>query len=158
MVPQSRRACVGCSCVPSPALTTEARMRSATRWGAPELLWRRTTMRGPIASRFRHVSRSVSPFCDDENDSDTLTTSADNRFAAISNDVRVRVEASMKRFTTVLPPSVFLRVGSPLFASKLASARSRIDTIDFASSPSIPRRCLIPSPSSGRGRLRRRAT
>ena len=46
---------------------------------------------GFIASMLRDVSRSVSPFFDDENASETFTTSARRRLAAISNDVRVRV-------------------------------------------------------------------
>jgi len=37
-----------------------------------------------------------------------FTTSAERRFPAISNDVRVRVLASKKRFTTVFPRSAGL--------------------------------------------------
>ena len=45
-----------------------------------------------IASRFRAVSSSVSPFTVEEADPEMLTESADSRLAAISNDVRVRVD------------------------------------------------------------------
>jgi hypothetical protein len=46
---------------------------------------------GRIASRLRAVSTSVSPLLVLEVDPEMLTVSAESRFAAISNDVRVRV-------------------------------------------------------------------
>ena len=49
---------------------------------------------GRMASRFRAVSARVSPFCALDVDAEMLMVSADSRLAAISNDVRVRVEAS----------------------------------------------------------------
>jgi len=54
------RACVGCSCVPSPALMTEpssAAHKCGTRFGV-----RMTSASIRIASRFKTVSSSVSPF------------------------------------------------------------------------------------------------
>src|SRR5581483_7719488 len=51
-----------------------------------------------------------------------LMTSADNRLAATSNEVRVRVESSKKRLTTVRPRSVgnFLIGRSAISASSSA--------------------------------------
>src|SRR5262249_2998083 len=70
---------------------------------APAEEWRITMQSGAIASRLRAVSSSVSPF--DTLDVDTLmfTASAERRLAAISNDVRVRVDGSKKRLMTVRP-------------------------------------------------------
>ena len=41
-----------------------------------------------------------------EVDEEKLTVSADSRFSANSNDIRVRVDGSKKRFTTVTPRKV----------------------------------------------------
>ena len=61
---------------------------------APDDGWRTTIASGRIASRLRAVSASVSPFVVLEVDALMLMVSADRRFAAISNDVRVRVLGS----------------------------------------------------------------
>ena len=61
---------------------------------------------GHIASRLRAVSSSVSPLVVLEVEPLMLMASADRRFAAISNDVRVRVVGSRNRLMTVLPRSV----------------------------------------------------
>ena len=58
-----------------------------------------------IASRFFAVSTSVSPLETEEPDAATFTVSALSRFSANSNEMRVRVLASKKRFTIVLPRS-----------------------------------------------------
>ena len=55
------------------------------------------------ASRFRTVSSSVSPLVTLDVCGLTLTTSAPSLLPATSNDVRVRVEASKNRLTTVRP-------------------------------------------------------
>ena len=60
-VSMSSSPCVGCSCVPSPALMTFDSMRSARNCAAPDAPWRITTMSIRIASRLRAVSTSVSP-------------------------------------------------------------------------------------------------
>ena len=60
-VRRSSSPCVGCSCVPSPALITLDSMRSARNRAAPDAPCRITTMSIRIASRFRAVSTSVSP-------------------------------------------------------------------------------------------------
>ena len=101
----SSSAWVGCSCVPSPALTTEARTQPelASRCGAPLAPCRITTASQPIASRVSAVSLSDSPFDSDEPLAEKLMTSAESRLAAASNEMRVRVESSKNRFTTVRP-------------------------------------------------------
>jgi hypothetical protein len=98
-------------------------------------------MSGDIASRFRTVSISDSPFVTLEVAVAILSVSALRRFSAISNDVRVRVLGSKNRFTTVRPRSVgtFLIARPPI--SFMASAVSRISVISSASSPAIPSRC-----------------
>ena len=65
-------------------------------------------MSGDMASRFLAVSKSVSPFTTLLVPPVMLRVSALRRFAASSNDVRVRVEASRKSKTTVMP----LRAGT----------------------------------------------
>src|SRR5438128_7337007 len=105
IVSRSRRAWVGCSCLPSPAFTTLERMRSPRNCAAPEEAWRITTMSMRIASRFLAVSTSVSPFCTALPVAATFTVSAERRFSANSKEMRVRVEASKKRLTIVLPRS-----------------------------------------------------
>jgi len=64
-----------------------------------------TTMSIRIASRLRAVSTSVSPFWTALPLAATLTVSAERRFSANSNEMRVRVEASKNRLTMVLPRS-----------------------------------------------------
>ncbi len=64
-----------------------------------------TMQSGAIASRFRAVSSRVSPLVTLEVETLTLTASADRRLAAISKEVRVRVEGSKKRLMTVRPRS-----------------------------------------------------
>ena len=59
-----------------------------------------------MASSVLAVSIRVSPFETLLVDDEILTTSADSRFPAISNDVRVRVDASKKRLMTVFPRNV----------------------------------------------------
>src|SRR5438132_69893 len=91
MVKASRRAWVGCSCEPSPALMIDAGSRSASIFGAPGYLWRMTIMSGAMAIRFSAVSISVSPFSTDEPATPKLRVSAERRLSAISNETRVRV-------------------------------------------------------------------
>ena len=59
------------------------------------------------------MSSSVSPFVVDDDEPEMLIASADSRFAASSNDVRVRVEFSKNRLITVRPRSdVSFLIGS----------------------------------------------
>ncbi len=70
------------------------------------MAWRMTMMSGFMASMLRAVSDSVSPFCTALVDAEMFNVSAERRFAAISKEVRVRVDGSKNRFTTVLPRRV----------------------------------------------------
>ena len=103
----SSSAWVGCSWVPSPALTTLERTQPefASRCGAPLAPWRTTTASAPIASRVSAVSLRLSPLDSDEPLAAKLMTSAESRLAAASNEMRVRVESSKNRLTTVRPRS-----------------------------------------------------
>src|SRR3989442_10747771 len=97
----SSNAWVGCSCAPSPALITLAFRKRDRKWAAPVALWRMMMMSAFNASRLRAVSLSVSPFFSDEASAVKLMTSAVSRSAASSKLIRVRVDGSMNRLTTV---------------------------------------------------------
>src|SRR5258705_13623952 len=88
--------------------------------------WRMTMQSGALASRFLAVSSSVSPLLTLELDGVMLTASADKRLAAISNEVRVRVEGSKKRFITVRPRKVGTFFTCRREISRKVSAVSRI--------------------------------
>src|SRR4029077_9315970 len=145
-VSRSRRAWVGCSCLPSPALMTFDRMRWPRNCAAPDAPWRITTMSMRIASRFLAVSTSVSPFETEEPCAATFTVSALSRFSANSNEMRVRVDASKKRLTTVSPRSVgtFLILRSLI--SLNGSAVSRMSRICSGVSGSSASRSLPIAP------------
>ena len=66
MVSASSSACVGCSCAPSPALTTEQPTFCASSAAAPAEAWRTIRMSGRMALSVIAVSISVSPFFTDE--------------------------------------------------------------------------------------------
>lgn len=89
------------------------------------------------------MSINDSPLLTDEIEGEMLTASADSRFAAISNEVRVRVEASKKRFMTVLPR----RAGTFLIERAETSlndpAVSRIVVISSTESSRMPRRSFL---------------
>src|SRR5262252_1638099 len=107
MVYMSSKPCVGCACLPSPALITctcGATWR-AIRYGAPLDAWRTTNMSACIAVRLLNVSSSDSPLAVEERVMSRLKTSADRRRAAISKVVRVRVLFSKKRLNTDRPRS-----------------------------------------------------
>src|SRR5213079_1136038 len=86
---------------------------------------------------------SDSPLLTEDVEGEMLTASAESRLAAISNEVRVRVEASKKRLMTVLPR----RVGTFLIVraetSLNDSAVSRIMFISSIESSLIPRRSFL---------------
>ena len=143
MVKASRRACVGCSCDPSPALMIETfGSRSASIFGAPGCLARMTIMSGCMATRFSAVSMSVSPFSTLDPEAVKLSVSAERRFSAISNETRVRVDASMKRLMTSCPRSAGTFFTGRSLTSLNPSAVSRINSISSGSSASMPRRSL----------------
>ena len=103
----SNMAWVGCAWRPSPALmmATLGVTCSAIKCGAPDWLWRTTNMSLCMARRLRRVSSKDSPLLVAEVLMSRLSTSADKRLAASSKVLRVRVEFSKNRFTTVLPRS-----------------------------------------------------
>ncbi len=105
MVSASSSACVGCSCVPSPALMTAASTFCASRAGAPDWSWRTTSRSQCIAFSVAAVSSSVSPLFTEEVATDMLITSAPSRLPASSKLVRVRVLSSKNRLISVRPRS-----------------------------------------------------
>src|SRR5260221_3377025 len=144
MVKASSSACGGCSCAPSPALMMETLgSRSASIFGGPGCLWRMTIMAGCIATRFSAVSMSVSPFSTDDPEAAKLSVSADSRFSAISNDTRVRVDASMKRLMTSWPRRAGTFFTGRSLTSLKPSAVSRMREISSGESGSMPRRSLL---------------
>lgn len=94
MVYASSNAWVGCSWVPSPALTTDPSTQLARRCGAPEAGCRTTTASAPMACRVNAVSFRLSPLVTLDPFAEKLITSALSRFAAASKEIRVRVESS----------------------------------------------------------------
>ena len=101
-----------------------------------------TTMSMRIASRFRAVSTSVSPFCTLEPVDATFTVSADSRFSANSNEIRVRVDASKNRLTIVAPRSVGTFLIARSLISLNGSAVSRMSLICSLVSGSRPSKSL----------------
>src|SRR5215471_2458124 len=142
MVRASSSAWVGCSCAPSPALTTPARRLRARKCGTPGQEWRMTIRSGAMACRFRAVSRSDSPFSTELPFAAKERASAESHFSAVSKEKRVRVEDSKKRLTTIRPRSAgtFLICRSPI--GRMDSAVSRMSPISAAESSSVPRRSL----------------
>ena len=164
-VSRSSSPCVGCSCLPSPALMTfdsdalGEELRRARRAVAdhhhvdPHRLEvaRRVDQRLALATP---TTPCVA----------TFTVSADSRFSANSNEMRVRVEASKKRLTIVLPRSVGTFLIGRSLISLNGSAVSRISRICSALSGSSPsrslpseRRHVAPPARDDRRRLARRA-
>src|SRR5258705_6615572 len=143
MVNRSSSPCVGCACLPSPALITCSCGLTwrAIRNGAPEALWRTMKMSACMAERLATVSSSDSPFEADETAMLRLMTSADRRLAAISNVVRVRVEASKKRLNTLLPRRIGTFFTSRSVTPANDSAVSRIWIRISRGRPSMERRC-----------------
>ena len=95
-------------------------------------------MSGCIASMFRAVSTSVSPFVTEDVEELQLTASAERILAAVSKEVRVRVEASKNRFTTALPRKVgtfFSGRRSTSFMEVESSRTVRSSSRDRCSSP-----------------------
>src|SRR5665213_1996022 len=143
IVNASSNACVGCSCAPSPALMMLALTTRDRKCGAPDALWRMTMKSAFSASRFFAVSFKVSPFLNDDASAEKFTMSAVNRCAASSKLMRVRVDGSMNRFTTVLPRNAgtFLIARSPTALNALAV--SSTVTISSAVSDSMSSRCFL---------------
>ena len=141
MVSASRRAWVGCSWAPSPALTTEQSTLRARRCTAPAEWWRTTMMSGRMALRVAAVSMRVSPFFTEEEATDMFMTSAPRRLPASSNELWVRVEGSKNRLIWVRPRRVVRFFSTWRERATASSARSRRASISGRDSPSMPRRC-----------------
>src|ERR1700704_2310409 len=152
IVYRSKRACVGCSCHPSPALMTEDFTPRARVSAAPADGCRKTIMSACIASILRAVSSKVSPLTTLLDDGEKLITSALSRFAANSNEVRVLVLGSKNRFTTVRPRSAGTFLMSRPVTSLNESAVckiSRISSTDRGArlKRSLRLRLIVPSTS-----------
>src|SRR3954462_10182953 len=93
-----------------------------------------------MASRFFAVSTSVSPLLTEEPAAATLTVSAESRFSANSNEIRVRVDGSKNRLTMVLPRSAGTFLMARSLTSLKGSAVSRMSSICSALSGSSPTR------------------
>src|SRR3954468_5003209 len=101
-----------------------------------------TMQSGAIASRFRAVSSKVSPLVTLDVEALMLMASAERRLAAISNEVRVRVEGSKKRLMTVRPLSAGTFLISRREMSRKDSAVSRMCVISPAESSRMPSKSL----------------
>ena len=86
----------------------------------------------------------------DEPEAEKLSVSAERRFSAISNETRVRVDASMKRLMTSCPRSAGTFLTGRSLTSLKPSAVSRMRVISSGVSGSMPRRSLVRSEESGR--------
>src|SRR5207237_1035059 len=111
---------------------------SAIVWVAPVGLWRITIMPCCMAIGCCAVSVSVSPFSTEEPEAEKFSVSADRRFSAISNETRVRVDASMKRLMTSWPRSAGTFFTGRSLTSLKPSAVSRISVISSGVSGSMP--------------------
>src|SRR5579885_1312056 len=103
--------------------------------GAPDAEWRMTIASGRIAASVFSVSTSDSPLETLDACAVIEMVSAPRRLAAISKLVRVRVDASKNRFTTMRPRS---RSSFPRPRGWKSRARSRIAWISWRVRFSIP--------------------
>ena len=111
--------------------------------GTPLDLWRITKASTPIAATVSIVSRRLSPLLTLDEPTVNVITSADSRFAAVSNDSRVRVESSKNRLQTVRPRSAGTFGFGRWFTSTMWSVRSRIRVTASGPISEIERRCFI---------------
>ena len=102
-----------------------------------------TTASAPIAASVWAVSLRDSPLETEEPFAAKLMTSAESRLAAASKEMRVRVESSKKRLTTVRPRRAgsFLTSRSPTAAISSAVSRMRMALCRLRSS--VESRCLM---------------
>ena len=96
-----------------------------------------------MASKFLAVSTRLSPFTMLLCEAEKFRTSALSLFSAISNDDRVLVLGSKKRFTTVLPLRVGTFFTSRVEISFMDSAVSRMILISSAESSPRPSICFF---------------
>src|SRR4030088_2379646 len=90
------------------------------------------------------VSTRVSPLRIEEEDTDMFMTSAPSLLPAISNEDRVRVEASKNRLTWVRPRKEVRFLSTWRFSSTYSSERSSRPVMSAAERPSMPSRCRWP--------------
>lgn len=83
-----------------------------------------------------------SPLVTEELEAEIFIASADNRLAAISNDVRVRVDGSKKKLIMVLPRRVGTFLMERVETSLKVSAVSRSVSISSTVSSRMPKRSL----------------
>ena len=102
IVKESRSACVGCSCGPSPALITPQFTFSERSFTAPASLCLTTMRSGCIAFNVIAVSINVSPFFIELVPTEMFNISAPSFFPASSKEVLVLVEFSKNKFMHVL--------------------------------------------------------
>jgi hypothetical protein len=138
MVSASSSAWVGCSCAPSPALTTEQATFCAKSAAAPAAPWRMIRMSGRMALSVIAVSISVSPFLTDELATAMFMTSAPSRLPASSNEDWVRVEASKNRLIWVRPRRLEVFFSAWREIATARSARSSNSSISCGDSPLMP--------------------
>ena len=131
---------MGCSCWPSPALTTTQSVQRVSACGAPAERCRRTATSTFIASMLRAVSLSVSPFETLEPPAENESVSAVSRFSASSNESRVRVEFSKNRLQTVTPRRLGTRLMGRSRTSRKARAVWRTRRTSAAGIPASPSR------------------
>ena len=142
----SSSACVGCSCVPSPALMTLHRTHWVTCWQAPDALCRITSASTAIASTVMAVSRRLSPLLVEEPLADRLMVSADIHLPAISNELRVRVESSKKKLMMVRPRRVGTFLTSRRWRSCIDAAVSRMSSTSARLRSAEEMRCFVIAP------------
>src|SRR5262249_30802822 len=94
-----------------------------------------------MAERLSTVSSSVSPLVCEDDAIARLMTSADRRFAAISNVVRVRVDGSKNRLNTDLPRRSGTFLTSRSVTPTNEAAVSRICVTISRGRPSMVSRC-----------------
>ena len=88
----------------------------------------------------------------DEPFAEKVMTSADRRLAAASKEVRVRVESSKNRLTTVRPRSAGRVLISRCWVAAMRSATSSRATAPLRPRSAVESRCLIPGPPAPRPR------
>ena len=95
----SNSACVGCSCVPSPAFIILALICFARKCGAPTLACRITIISTFIAKILLTVSSNVSPFFTELFEAEKFMTSADSLFCASSIELLLKNSTGMTLFS-----------------------------------------------------------
>lgn len=144
-VKQSRRAWVGCSCAPSPALITGILTILLMKEAAPAKEWRMTMALALRAWILRAVSWRDSPLERLLALSSMVMTLAPRFLAATSKATRVRVLGSRKRLTIVFPwrdVGFFEELFSKVFLKSEAVEKS-VRISSFESSSMLSRSFLV---------------